>query len=69
MTGASINIAGTFKFEALKVGDDTTLAQIIRLVEEAASSKAPISSWRTVSVVICSDCDRDRSIGNYDLAA
>jgi heavy metal translocating P-type ATPase len=43
VTGASINIAGTFKFEALKVGDDTTLAQIIRLVEEAASSKAPIS--------------------------
>ncbi|NLO97075.1 MAG: heavy metal translocating P-type ATPase [Peptococcaceae bacterium] len=41
--GASINKAGTFKFRAQKVGDDTTLAQIIRLVEEAASSKAPIS--------------------------
>ena len=43
VTGASINLAGTFKFQALKVGDDTTLAQIIRLVEEAASSKAPIA--------------------------
>ena len=43
VTGASINKSGFFKFEAEKVGDDTTLAQIIRLVEEASSSKAPIS--------------------------
>ena len=41
--GASINKSGYFKFEAQKVGDDTTLSQIIRLVEEASSSKAPIS--------------------------
>ena len=41
--GASINKSGFFKFEAEKVGDDTTLSQIIRLVEEASSSKAPIS--------------------------
>jgi Cu+-exporting ATPase len=41
--GASINKSGFFKFEAQKVGDDTTLSQIIRLVEEASSSKAPIS--------------------------
>jgi len=41
--GASINKAGAFTFEARKVGDDTTLAQIIRLVDEASSSKAPIS--------------------------
>lgn len=41
--GASINKSGFFKFEALNVGDDTTLSQIIRLVEEASSSKAPIS--------------------------
>ncbi len=41
--GASINKSGFFKFEAEKVGDDTTLSQIIKLVEEASSSKAPIS--------------------------
>jgi len=41
--GASINKSGYFKFEALKVGADTTLAQIIQLVEEASSSKAPIA--------------------------
>ena len=40
---ASINKAGYFRFEASRVGDDTTLAQIIRLVEDASSSKAPIA--------------------------
>jgi Cu+-exporting ATPase len=40
--GATINRQGSFKMEALKVGRDTVLAQIIRLVEEAQGSKAPI---------------------------
>lgn len=41
--GASINKNGYFKFKAEKVGEDTAFSQIIRLVEEASSSKAPIS--------------------------
>lgn len=40
---ATMNKSGYFKFRADKVGNDTTLAQIIQLVEEAGSSKAPIS--------------------------
>ena len=40
---ASINKTGYFTFRATKVGKDTTLSQIIRLVEEASASKAPIS--------------------------
>lgn len=43
VVAATINKAGFFKFRATKVGDDTTLAQIIRLMEEASSSKAPIA--------------------------
>ncbi len=43
VAAASINRSGSFTFEALRVGEDTTLAQMIRLVEEAASSKAPIA--------------------------
>lgn len=41
--GATINTSGYFQMEAKKVGDDTALAQIIRLVDEATSSKAPIA--------------------------
>ncbi len=41
--GATVNRSGYFTFRASKVGGDTTLAQIIRLVEEANSSKAPIA--------------------------
>lgn len=47
--GATINKTGTFKFEATKVGKDTVLAQIVRLVEEAQGSKPPIA--RMVDVI------------------
>ncbi len=40
--GATLNKTGSFRFRATKVGADTALAQIIRLVEEAQGSKAPI---------------------------
>lgn len=41
---ASINLTGYFTFRADRIGEDTTLARIIRLVDEASSSKARISS-------------------------
>lgn len=43
LIGASISRSGYLEMKATKVGDDTALAQIIRLVEEASSSKAPIA--------------------------
>ncbi len=43
VTSATMNKAGTLTCRATRVGEDTTLAQIIRLVEEASASKAPIA--------------------------
>ncbi len=57
--GATINRQGSFKMEALKTGKDTVLAQIIRLVEEAQGSKAPIqrladsvAAWFVPAVIV-----------------
>ena len=59
--GATLNKTGSFRFRAARVGKDTVLAQIVRLVQEAQGSKAPIqkiadSRYR----LVCprSDCDR-----------
>ena len=43
VTSATINGTGTLLFEATKTGEDTTLSQMIHLMEEASSSKAPVA--------------------------
>lgn len=48
VTGATINKFAAFKFQATKVGKDTALAQIVRIVEEAQGSKAPIQRFADV---------------------
>lgn len=42
VTGATINKSGSFKFRVTRIGQETTLARIIKMVEEAQGSKAPI---------------------------
>ncbi|GAA3656703.1 heavy metal translocating P-type ATPase [Asaccharospora irregularis] len=48
VTGASINKAGSIKFRAEKVGSDTALSQIIKLVEDAQGTKAPIAKMADI---------------------
>ena len=57
--GGTMNKTGSFEFEATKVGSETALAQIIRLIEEAQGSKAPIqnfadriSAWFVPAVIV-----------------
>ncbi len=59
--GATINKTGTFKFRATKVGADTALAQIVKLVQEAQNSKAPsqrladsAAQWLVVAAIVAS---------------
>ncbi len=58
VVGATINKTGSFEFTATRVGSETTLSQIIRLIENAQGSKAPIqafadriSSWFVPAVI------------------
>ncbi len=57
--GATINKSGTFRYRATKVGADTALAQIVKLVQEAQNSKAPAqlladraSQWLVLAAVL-----------------
>lgn len=57
--GGTMNKTGSFEFKAIRVGSETTLAQIIRLVEDAQDSKAPIqafadqiSAWFVPAVIV-----------------
>ena len=57
--GATINKSGTFRYKATKVGADSALAQIVKLVEEAQNSKAPAqlladkaAQWLVVAAIV-----------------
>ena len=75
--GASINKFGMFKYKATKVGKDTALAQIIKLVEQAQGSKAPIAKMAdiisgyfvpTVIIIALVSATLWFIVGNKDLA-
>ena len=59
--GATINQTGAFRFRATKVGRDTMLAQIIRLVEQAQASKAPSQRLADLVARGCEDDDLGRA--------
>ena len=57
--GATINVSGSFRYRATRVGTDTALAQIVKLVKEAQNSKAPAqlladraAQWLVVAAIV-----------------
>ncbi len=64
VVGATINKSGVIRFEAIKIGKDTALSQIVKLIQDAQGSKAPIARladnvsgyfvWFTISIAIVS---------------
>ena len=56
VSAATINKTGFIKCRAEKVGEDTTLAQIIRMVSESAGSKAPIARIADKVSGVFEDC-------------
>ncbi len=67
--GATVNKTGYFQFRAEKVGSDTTLSQIIQLVEEASASKAPIAKLADKSKWHICTCGYYNSISsNHNMA-
>ena len=59
VAGATINTSGSFRYKATKVGADTALAQIVKLVQEAQNSKAPAqlladkaAQWLVVAAIV-----------------
>ncbi len=65
LTGATVNRAGYFRMQADRIGEDTTLSQIIRLVEEAGDCQAGRPSQRN----LCSDSADDCSADDCGMAA
>jgi len=76
--GATINRAGSFRFRATRVGKDTMLAQIVRLVQQAQGSKAPIqrladqiTGWfvpAVMAIAIATFVIWFNAMGNFTLA-
>ncbi len=59
VAGATINTSGSFRYKATKVGADTALAQIVKLVQEAQNSKAPAqlladraAQWLVIAAIV-----------------
>jgi len=59
VAGATINTSGSFRYKATKVGSDTALAQIVKLVQEAQNSKAPAqlladraAQWLVIAAIV-----------------